>query len=192
MLAGGKSRRLGTDKSLLQIDGEWLLESILRQLATLSQDVLIVAADGEKLPRLGVRVVPDVFPGRGPLGGIHAGLQAMLHPRGLVVACDMPLLNLALLRYMILVSDGYDVVIPRIGQYIEPLHAIYHKACVPHIVDALDHGQHRPAGFLDQVRVRYVDREEIETFDPQHLSFLNINGPDDLEAAERLLRRRLS
>jgi molybdopterin-guanine dinucleotide biosynthesis protein A len=188
VLAGGQSRRLSQDKSLLQIDGRWILESVVQKLSSLTQDLLIVAANGDKLDRLGARVVPDVQTGRGPLVGILTGLEAMRHSRGVFVACDMPLLNLGLLRYMILVSEGHDVVMPRIGEYIEPLHAVYHRSCLPHIVDALDRGQHRPASFLGQVCVRYVEQREIETFDPRHLSFFNINTPDDLREATCLLR----
>src|SRR5512137_559948 len=115
VLAGGKSQRLGMDKSLLCFEGEWLLQRILRQLATLSQDLLVVADDGDKLAPLDVPIVPDARPGMGPLGGIYSGLQSMRCERGLFIACDMPLLNLQLLQYMVRLSPEFDVVIPRVG-----------------------------------------------------------------------------
>jgi len=189
-LAGGKSKRLGTDKSLLKIDHEWLLQRILNALATLSDDVFVVANDQEKLAHLAVRVVPDVPPGMGPLGGIYAGLQSMRHERGVFVACDMPFLNLELLRYMILLSADFDVVIPRVGENTEPLHAIYSKACAQPIADLLNRQGRRVIGFFHQVRVRYVEQQEIESFDPQHLSFFNINTVEDLDQMRHLIRRR--
>ena len=189
VLAGGKSQRLGIDKSLLCVEGEWLLQRILRQLSTLSTDLLVVANDGEKLASLRVPIVPDVRPGMGPLAGILSGLQSMCCERGLFVGCDMPLLNLQLLRYMVQLSAEFDVVIPRVGDETEPLHAIYSKACLQPIAQLLDCGKRRVIHFFDRVRVRYVDPAEIEAFDPEHLSFFNINTPADLQRAQELIRR---
>ncbi len=189
VLAGGKSQRLGMDKSLLRFEGEWLLQRLLGQLATLSTDLLVVANDGEKLASLNVPVVPDARPGMGPLGGIYSGLQTMRCERGLFVACDMPLLNLSLLQYMVRLSPDFDVVIPRVGDETEPLHAIYSKSCLQPIADLLDRGQRRVIYFFDRVRVRYVEPEEIEAFDPDHLSFFNINTLADLQRAQELHRR---
>jgi hydrogenase maturation protease len=108
--------------------------------------------------------------------------------RGLFVACDMPLLNTPLLRYMIQLSPAFDVVIPRVGDETEPLHAVYSKACLQPIVDLIDRGKRRVVHFFDRVRVRYVEPREIEAFDPEHLSFFNINTPADLQRAQELHR----
>lgn len=186
VLTGGKSQRLGADKVLLRLHGEWLLESILNSLATLSNDLFIVGNPRPEFATLAVRNVPDDPPGRGPLGGIYAGLRAMRHERGLFVACDMPMLNLPLLRYMILLSADYDAVIPAIGDLIEPLHAIYSRACIHPIAELLQRGEMRVASVLPSVRVRRVAESEIDVFDPQHLSFFNINTAADLELAQRL------
>ncbi len=101
-------------------------------------------------------------------------LLEMRHARGLFVACDMPLLNLELLRYMIPLSTDFDVVIPRIADNVEPLHTIYSKACLRPILDALDRGELRVIRFFPHVRVRYVEQSEIDASDPEHLSFFNI------------------
>jgi len=186
VLTGGKSQRLGADKVLLRLHGEWLLESILNSLATLSNDLFIVGNPRPEFATLAVRNVPDDPPGRGPLGGIYTGLRAMRHERGLFVACDMPMLNLPLLRYMILLSTDYDAVIPAIGDLIEPLHAIYSRACIHPIAELLQRGEMRVASVLPSVRVRRVTESEIDVFDPQHLSFFNINTAADLELAQRL------
>jgi molybdopterin-guanine dinucleotide biosynthesis protein A len=190
VLAGGKSRRLSVDKALLHLNGQWLLERILNTLSTLSDDLLVVANPKQEFARLPARIVPDAFPGTGPLGGIHSGLRSMRHDRGLVVACDMPLLNLHLLRYMILLSSDFDVVMPRIGEETEPLHAVYSSGCLPPIEDLLRCGERRIISFLPRVRVRYVEQDEINTFDPQHLSFFNINTQHDLDLAQKLSRPR--
>jgi molybdopterin-guanine dinucleotide biosynthesis protein A len=189
ILAGGQSQRLGTDKALLELDGKWLLERIVNTLASLSNDLLVIANDEEKFAQLPVRLIPDARPGTGPLGGIYSGLQAMRHERGLFVACDMPLLNPALLQYMIQLSADFDVVIPRIAGNTEPLHAVYSKACVRPIAKVLDGGELRVIAFFPQVRVRYVEHNEIDVLDPEHLSFFNINTPDDLKRAQQSVCR---
>jgi molybdopterin-guanine dinucleotide biosynthesis protein A len=186
ILAGGKSLRLALDKALLVVNGEWLLARIVSTLATLSDDLLVVANDAQHLDQLAARIVPDVYPGTGPLGGIYAGLRAMRYDRGLVVACDMPLLNLGLLRYLIQLSWESDVVLPRIGDKTEPLHAVYTKTCLRPIECSLKRGERRIVGFFPEVRVRYVEQEEVEVFDPQHLSFFNINTMEELALARRL------
>ncbi len=189
ILAGGRSRRLGVDKALLKLDGERLLKRIASVLSSLSDDTLVVVDDRDKLGHLGLRTVADVQRGLGPLGGIYSGLRAMRHERGLFVACDMPLLNLSLLRYMVSLSGDFDVVIPRIGDNVEPLHAIYSKACAAPIAELLERGDLRIVHFFPQVRVHYVDRAEIDAFDPQHWSFFNINTADDLKRARQLIDR---
>ncbi|MFB0535814.1 MAG: molybdenum cofactor guanylyltransferase, partial [Anaerolineae bacterium] len=123
VLAGGQSSRLGMDKSFVNVNGQSLIEQIVAKLVRLSDDVIIVANSPEKYHHLEVRVVGDIYPGKGALGGIYSGLRAAANTHSLVVACDMPFLDLNLLRYMILLARGHDVVIPRVGGFPEPLHA---------------------------------------------------------------------
>jgi molybdopterin-guanine dinucleotide biosynthesis protein A len=119
----------------------------------------------------------------GALVGIFTGLKTARSQHCLTVACDMPFLNIDLLRYMISVSEACDAVIPRMGDMIEPLHAVYSKDCVEPIRLQFDSGNLKISDLLDKVRVRYVDREEIERYDPQHLSFMNVNSENDLNKA---------
>jgi molybdopterin-guanine dinucleotide biosynthesis protein A len=188
ILAGGRSQRLGIDKALLELDGKWLLLHLLDTLRALGDDLLVVTNNTDRLVQLPVRLVVDVYPNAGPLGGIYSGLLAMHYPRGVVVACDMPLLNLELLRYMILLAADFDAVIPRLAGNVEPLHAVYSKSCLPAIAKALERGERRIVSFFPEVRIRYVEQDEVDLFDPQHLSFFNINTPEDLDIARQALR----
>lgn len=188
VLAGGESQRLGTDKAFLKIGGQVLIESIVEKMARIGDEVIIVTNSPQKYDYLEARLVSDVYPGTGALGGIYSGLRAARHDYGLVVACDMPFLDLRLLRYMILLSPGQDVVIPRAGELTEPLHAIYSKRCLQPIERVLASGGRKIISFFPEVRVRYVEEQEISLFDPQHLSFFNVNTPGDLEKARRLAR----
>jgi len=190
VLAGGQSHRLGTDKAFLQIGGQVLIEGILEKMVRVGDEVIIVTNSPQEYGYLEARLVGDVYPGKGSLGGIYSGLRAAHSDYSLVVACDMPFLNLKLLRYMILLSPGHDVVIPRVGGMTEPLHAIYSKKCLQPIERLLSAGGFKIIDFFHEVRVRYVEEQEIKLFDPQCLSFFNINTPEDLEKAGNLMGRK--
>ena len=189
VLAGGEGKRLGTDKAFLRTGGRGLIEGILEKMARIGDEVIIVTNSPQRYGHLEARVVGDIAPGKGALGGIYSGLKAAHNQHSLVVACDMPFLDLKILRYMILLSPGQDVVIPRVRGLTEPLHAIYSKQCLQPIKRVLAGGGGRIIEFFPEVRVRYVEEQEIKLFDPQCLSFFNINTPADLEKARSLARR---
>jgi molybdopterin-guanine dinucleotide biosynthesis protein A len=188
VLAGGKGTRLGKDKLLEVLGDRPLLQRVVDSLSPISERILVVSAQGQKRPSLQatqteVATVPDIYPGKGALGGIYTGLSASDSRRSLVVAADMPFLNPDLLQHLVSLSTDFDVVMPRVGGEIEPLHAVYSRACLPAIHEQLKRNQLQIRVFLDKVRVRYVGEAEIDRFDPRHLSFFNINTPDDLEEA---------
>jgi molybdopterin-guanine dinucleotide biosynthesis protein A len=189
VLAGGQSKRLGRDKALLEVHGQALVTRTIQKLTALSDDLLVVTGEPARYAPLGLpaRLISDERPGVGSLMGIYSGLRASRHTHALAVACDMPFLNLPLLRYMVPLADGYDVVIPRLGGFLEPLHAIYGKSCLPFMAGLLEQGRRQIVAFFDHVRVRYVEQGEIERFDPHHLSFVNVNTPGDWERVQELL-----
>ncbi len=179
--------RLGQNKSSLKLGGESLMQRVIARLVPLSSEVIVVLAYGTEAPSpLPARVVGDIYPHKGPLGGIYSGLMVSESFHSLVVACDMPFLNSDLLRYMNGLSPGFDVVIPMIGDKMEPLHAIYSQNCLEPIERQLKQGRLKVSDFFPGVRVRYVGQEEIDRFDPEHLSFFNINTKADLKRAREL------
>ena len=192
ILAGGKSLRLGYDKVLEKVGNKSLLEQVISRIDALSKDIIIVTAEERTFPQIAshpkLKVVPDIFPGKGSLGGIYTGLVTSDSFYNLVVACDMPFLNQSLLRYMIEVSDGFDFVLPRVNNLFEPLHAVYSKNCVDPIEFIIKQGRKVIIELFDFVKVRYVEAEEIDRFDPKHLSFFNINTKKDLELARKIVR----
>ena len=193
VLVGGKSLRLGRDKVFETIDGENLLQRVVTCLASLTDRIILVAAPRQSIPplppHLKVSKVVDIYPGKGSLGGIYTGLSASDYSHSLVVACDMPFLNLALLRHLIWLCPRFDAVIPRIARLLEPLHAVYSKSCLAAIEVLLQQDKLRITDLLDQIRVRYVEEDEIDRFDPERLSFFNINTAADLERARALAVR---
>jgi molybdopterin-guanine dinucleotide biosynthesis protein A len=190
VLAGGKGLRLGRDKVQETVGNSNLLQRVLSQLAPFNSDIIIVTAGDRSLPQFtgyqGFRIVTDIYPGKGALGGIYTGLAISNSWYNLVVACDMPFLNQALLRYMIELSAGFDLVIPQLGKLVEPLHAVYAKSCLAPLERLLSQGSLEIRALFELVNVRYVEAGEIDRFDPKHLSFFNINTKADLEKAQQL------
>ena len=172
-----------------EIGGQRLIRRVIDRLSLLGNDIIVVTSSTDQLPDLGLRRVVDIYPGKGALGGIYSGLKESPSFHSLVVACDMPFLSVALLRYLMELSPGFDVVIPRVEQLVEPLHAIYSKNCLEPIEAMLQKNNLKIDGLFDRVKVRYVEEPEIERFDPQHLSFFNINSEADLEHARSLLEK---
>lgn len=203
ILAGGQSRRMGEDKAFLQVGGRPLIERVLDAVAAVADEAIIVTNTPEKYAGQRVRLVRDVYPGTGALGGIYTGLRTARNERCLVVACDMPFLNPDLLQYMAGQSEQYDVVIPYLGEGpppadawvaakahdLHPLHAIYSKRCLEPIERAIQQGDLRTIAFLPEVRVRFLSRAEIDQFDPEHRSFFNANTPQELRYARELSRQ---
>lgn len=195
VLAGGRGSRLGREKHTEVIAGRSLIERAIANLYLLSTEILIIISTRQLKTAFrtysGVKTVVDLYPGMGPLGGIYTGLVRSSNSLNLAVACDMPFLNRNLLGYMLDIASGWDVVIPRIGNYTEPLHAVYTKNCAPAMKRLLDKGELKITDLFDSVRVRYVEEPEINRFDPEHLSFFNINTKADLEKAKALALREL-
>ena len=190
ILAGGKSVRLGRDKLVEKIGTTSLLAQVVSSVQPLSKKILIVTANertfAEYANRPDIAVVSDIIPGQGSLGGLYTGLTCSDLRYNLVLAADMPFLNVPLLRYMIEVSDGFDCTLPHIGSQYEPLHAIYSKECLDAINILFSQQQKMIKELLNYVKVRVIGRDEVDRFDPGHLSFYNINTADDLQKAREI------
>jgi len=190
VLAGGKSVRLGRDKIVETIGNKSLLQRVVSCLSSFNRNIIIVTAKGHSFsqftgyPKL--KVVSDIYPDKGSLGGVYTGLKVSDSFYNLVVAGDMPFLNRELLSYIMQLSVDFDLVIPRLGNIVEPLHAVYSKSCLAPIENLFKQNNLKIIDFFPSVRVRYVEAEEIDKFDPKHLSFFNINTERDLEAAREL------
>jgi molybdopterin-guanine dinucleotide biosynthesis protein A len=189
ILAGGKSSRLGQNKALQVIDGKSLIQWVVDRLARVSTEIIIVTARGEPIPcssAVDIKTVADTYPEKGPLVGIYSGLIAASSSQAVVVGCDTPFLSTGLLQYMTQICPTCDVVVPRIGDKLEPLCAVYSKNCSGAIQGLLEQNEFRIDKLFSMVKVKYVEDDEINRFDPEHLSFFNINSQADLERARKL------
>jgi len=186
ILAGGKSSRLGRYKPSESLRGKSLIEHVIGRLKQISDQILIVTSEEQStlLKPYQATVINDLYPGKGPLGGIYTGLIASESPYSLVVGCDMPFINIDLIRYMTSLIQKFDAVVPRLEMdKIEPLHSIYSRRCTDIIQKQLEHRHLKISQTLDKLCVRYVEREECINFDSQLLSFFNINSPSDFTRA---------
>jgi molybdopterin-guanine dinucleotide biosynthesis protein A len=167
-----------------------LLHWVLSGVGFLNSEIIVVNAAGKSLPRLDgyskLRITTDIYPNKSALGGIYTGLSASGTEYNLVVAGDIPFLKRNLLHYLVELAPGYDVVIPRLGELVEPLHAVYSRRCLALIEEQVRRGELALHTLLARLKVRYVESEEIDRFDPRHLSFFNINTQADLDSARRL------
>jgi len=185
--AGGRSSRMGRDKALLPLGGKPLIEHVLQRVAGLGDEVLITTNQPDDYAFLGLRMVGDRQPGAGALDGLLTALEAAHGERVLLLACDMPFVSRPLLDHMVGIDSDAEVVIPRRGERLQPLHAIYAASCAASVREALKAGEKRMISFLPSVQTCIVEQEILDQYDPKGLSFFNVNTPDDLEQAEQTL-----
>jgi len=185
--AGGKSTRMGGQpKALMQLGGRSIVERVVAALTPVVDDLLVVTNTPELYAFLGLPMVADVYPDHGSLGGIYSGLRAAGEV-AFTVACDMPFLHPEIVRLVVARAGEGDVVIPRVGEQLETMHAAYGKACLPPIEERLRAGRLKIVGFFDRVRVVEIGEVEVARVRDPAVAFMNVNTPDELEHARALV-----
>ena len=187
VLAGGRSQRMGYDKVSLRLQGRPLVEWAVSAVRQVLDEVWIIGGSPGLAEASGARYAPDLVVGVGPLGGVYSALCAIKADL-LTVACDMPFIQPALLRGLLSHAPDCDAVVPVNGGYYEPLLAVYRRSCLPALEEALFAGQRRLAGIYGQVNLCTVPEDRWRGWDPEGLSFVNINTPDDLARVHDRLR----
>jgi molybdenum cofactor guanylyltransferase len=185
--AGGYSARMGQDKGLVLLGGKPMIEHVLKRVEDLGNELMITTPHPESYARFGARLVSDPEFHAGPLVGLQTALRAASHESVLVLACDMPFVERKLLEYMLSMASQADGVVPQRDGYYEPLQAVYSRRCLTAIDAALDSGERRVASFYSRVHIHTVEPPILDQLDPRGLSFFNVNTPEDLVRAERLL-----
>jgi molybdopterin-guanine dinucleotide biosynthesis protein A len=197
--AGGQSSRMGEDKALKTFLGRPLIQRVVERVSLIADELIVTTNRPAEYSFLHLRLIPDLKPGRGALGGLYTAIASASQPFVAVVACDMPFASAALLEAatQILVREGADVVIARAApraeragkgeEGYEPLHAVYRReTCLPAIEAAIAADQWKVIAWFPEVKVRVLDADEIKVSDPQGLAFWNVNTPDEFAKAEEL------
>ena len=190
ILAGGQSSRMGVNKAFVQVGGQPIIERVIERVRGLGDELFVVTNNPQEYTRLGLPTHTDLIPGQGPLGGLYTAVASAQGAHVLIVGCDLPFLNPDLLRFLIDLRAGYDVVVPLNQEgYPRTIHAVYGQVCLDPIRRRLESGHLKVLDFYSEVRVREVTGDEIDRFDPERLSFFNVNTPEDLAEARRLAAR---
>ena len=177
----------GNPKALIELGGKRIIDRILDTLTPALSDLLIVTNTPALYGFLGLPMVPDVFPDHGSLGGIYSGLKAAKGDAAFTVACDMPFLHPEVVRLVLAHAGEADVVIPKVGEQLETLHALYGKNCLPHMEALLIAKRFKIVGFFDKVRVRVIAEDEVARFRDPEICFMNVNTPEELSRAREIL-----
>ncbi len=189
--AGGNSRRMGEDKGLKLFLDRPLVQRVLERVGTVGDEILVTTNRPSDYEFLKLRLVPDLIPDSGALGGLYTALASASNPIVAVVACDMPFASAVLLDAAIslLIREEVDVVIPRSIAGLEPMHAVYRRStCLPSVLAAIQAGQLKMIDWFSTVRVRELSLKETVAIEPSGLVFMNVNSPMEFFGAEILAR----
>jgi len=194
ILAGGRSRRFGSDKAAAMLAGGPLIQHVAARMAQACSELVVVRAPDQEQPLLLVEVpvlaAQDSVMDQGPLAGVIAGLEAATNELCFVVATDAPLIVPALVAAMLSLADeyGHDVICPDIGGYRQPLVSVYRNSkCLPAFRRSLDAGNRRILVAYEGLRVHAPSEEDIRGWDPDLRSFRNANTAEALAELEALL-----
>lgn len=192
ILAGGKSSRMGKNKLLLSLGDMPLIGHLIHTVTGMFTECIVVTDTPEAYAQYPVRLTQDIIicAEKNSLTGIHAGLTAAKHDYSLVIGGDMPFVQASVLEHLCRCAEGYDVAIIRDGPHFQPLCAVYHKNCLPHIEALLRAGRFKILGFFPHVRVRFVEMGDILPLDPEGITFFNVNTPGDYARALAFLAEK--
>jgi len=171
ILAGGESKRFGSNKALVKVGSETLIEKVINSIKTFFDKITIITNEPNNYEFLNIDVKKDIVSGCGSLGGIYTGLVISSGFKSFFIACDMPDVNMSLVKQLIIESEGFDVVVPKTKKGYEPLFAVYSKNCIKPIQLQLKKGDLKIINFYKYVKVKEIPTDVI----------ININTQKDLE-----------
>jgi molybdopterin-guanine dinucleotide biosynthesis protein A len=180
ILSGGENSRMGVNKAFVVIDGERLIDRIMKIFRDLFKDVIVVTNSPLDYLDLDVTLVTDIYPGKKALGGIYTGLFYATCPHAFIAACDMPYLNPRFIACMMEQAPAYDIVVPQTPEGLEPLHAIYAKSCLPGMKRLINQDKLKITGFYKGLKCLAISDAILKTFDPDMRMFINVNTQEDL------------
>jgi molybdenum cofactor guanylyltransferase len=185
LLAGGKSLRMGKDKRHLVVGEQTLLHRGLTVLRSIFQEVLVVIAQDSSPLDIDARVIRDLVPDGGSLGGIYTGLMQARTPCIFVVGCDMPFLNQSVITHIMTQRAAADIVMAKLAGRLHPMHALYGRRCLPAMEQMILARQLKIQDLVSHasIQVRYLTEADLHSIDPSWRSFHNVNTPEDFERA---------
>ena len=187
--AGGQSSRMGEDKALKPFLGQPLIQRVMDRVFPIADELIVTTNHHEDYAFLQARLVSDLIPDRGALGGLYTAIASATNPFVAVIACDMPFASPKLIEGMttLMVQHEADVVIAKSDGGYEPLHALYRReTCLPAIEAAVHADKWKVIAWFPQVKVYELTAEELNSLNPDGLAFWNVNTPEEFAEAERI------
>lgn len=189
ILAGGRSTRMKFNKAFAQIEGRPVINIIIDKFSQVFDETIIISNEPQLYESFGPKVYTDVYPGLGPISGIHAGLYWASYDKAFVSGCDMPFMNMDLVKDMISKLDNYDSVVPQIDSHLQPLSAVYSRKCLPVITDCLENNKLKLVRIFEEFNALVLTRSELERYGIVEELFLNVNDIQALDRATQIAGR---
>jgi len=189
ILADGKNSKLGGNKGTELIGGIPVIERVIKSLSPITSRILLITG-GDTITYStvkGVEVINDNHRIKRPLTGIYTGLCCSRSKANIIVTCDMPFLNPALLDHMVKILPSYDAIVPRWpNMQKEPLHAVYSLSCLLTMKKHLENNRYSIIRVLNEMHVLHLNKRGFAEFDPDFFSFMNINDKADIDLANKI------
>ncbi len=186
ILAGGRSSRMRFNKAFALISGRPVISIIVDKFNPLFDETIIISNEPELYEHLGVTIRPDIYPQLGPVAGIHSGLYHASNNKVFVLGCDVPFMNMELVKFMLSKLGDYDSVVPEIDSFLQPLAAVYSRKCLPVLADCLENNKCKLIRIFEDLNTVVIKRDEIEQFGIVEEIFLNVNDIEALKLATRI------
>ena len=201
ILAGGNSSRMGLNKSLLKINNSSFIDRTIILLENIFDDIIIVSNSPEDYTALGLQIFQDVYPGFGPLAGIHSGLMNSNSEKVFVVSNDLPFLNRELLEYLLTIKTENPIVVPKEAGHTHHLSGIYSKSCIDAAENILIESSEQPKSSSGKSGRKYNVRRLLDECGAEIVSienppfyskdlFFNMNNYDDYNYVKMKLEKK--
>ncbi|MDR2861228.1 MAG: molybdenum cofactor guanylyltransferase [Syntrophobacterales bacterium] len=182
ILSGGENSRMGgRNKAFIEFEGERLIDRGVRLFQSLFAEVILVTNSPQEYFDLDAALVTDIYRHKGALGGIHAGLFHASCEKVFFAACDMPFLNEGLIKHMIDLAGGFDILVPQSPDGLQPLHAIYSRKCLPVIEKLFSQDRLKIIGFYPGYTIHKITADTLLQFDPSLRMFSNFNSLEEMQ-----------
>lgn len=191
VLAGGKSTRMKFNKAFATIAGQPVIQIILDKCKPFFTETIIISNEPQLYEGFGLEIHPDVYPGLGPVAGIHSALYHARHDAVFIMGCDMPFMNMDLVKFLLDGLEDYESVVPELDQRLQPLSAVYSKKCLPILTECLEHDKLKLIRIFEEFYTRVITEEQLKLFGNPREIFMNVNDQGALEIAQQIAGRYL-
>lgn len=179
ILAGGRSRRMGTDKAFLLVQEEPLLKHMISLVEPFCNEIAISGQNSD-YKSFNVNLIPDVFSGCGPISGLYSSLKHSSFDWNLIISVDVPFVNDELICYLISNISEVDCIIPEHTSRVEPLVGLYNRRILPVVEEMIKSGDYKLMNLLSKLNTRYLDCNNLISKYPR--LFFNVNRPHDYQS----------